>query len=710
MPLAAAESPRAMDLTQFYDVFFAEAAENLSRMEQLLVDLDTDAPDDETLHAIFRCAHSIKGGAATFGFSDVTALTHVMETLLDRLRRHELPVERAMVDVLLAAGDELTAMLDRRQDGETALVDDSDLIDRLTRFAQGGGTCEAPAPAPAVPPQACRAVQAAAATPPARELQMLAGPLATPSIADDLIELFSEVGGAGDLTRADPLPGQDAKTVRFRLATSSTDAEVMDLCGFHVGREQIQLSPWPCREDFGLFEPQVRMPAAASAPVEPSVAPVAPVPAADRPGSQKDVSRDAPKEGSTEGAKEGGKEGARSSRRSSAVAAAEATIRVGVGKVDQLINLMGELVITQAMLSQRAAVLDRAVQQELMAGLADLERTTRDLQDSVMSIRMIPMAEVFNRFPRMLRDLAGRLGKKIEFVTAGEATELDKGLIEKITDPLTHLVRNAVDHGIELPAERLAAGKPAHGTLRLSAQHEGGSILIQVRDDGRGLDRERILAKARSSGLPLPERMTDGEVWQLIFAPGFSTAEVVTDISGRGVGMDVVKRNILALGGTVDLESTAGAGTCVSVRLPLTLAIMDGMSVAIGDELFILPLATVVESFQTPAASLRSLAGEGRVIKVREDYLPVVVLRDVFGVTPHEPEDAPHMLVIVEAEGRRVALQVERLVGQQQVVVKNLESNYRKVPNVSGATIMGDGRVALILDVAALSRAGARAS
>ena len=234
-----------------------------------------------------------------------------------------------------------------------------------------------------------------------------------------------------------------------------------------------------------------------------------------------------------------------------------------------------------------------------------------------------------------------------------------------------------MDHGIELPAERLAAGKPAHGTLRLSAQHEGGSILIQVRDDGRGLDRERILAKARSSGLPLPERMTDGEVWQLIFAPGFSTAEVVTDISGRGVGMDVVKRNILSLGGTVDLESTAGAGTCVSVRLPLTLAIMDGMSVAIGDELFILPLATVVESFQTPAASLRSLAGEGRVIKVREDYLPVVVLRDVFGVTPHEPEDAPHMLVIVEAEGRRVALQVERLVGQQQVVVKNLESNYR---------------------------------
>jgi two-component system chemotaxis sensor kinase CheA len=390
-----------------------------------------------------------------------------------------------------------------------------------------------------------------------------------------------------------------------------------------------------------------------------------------------------------------------------ATTGADTTIRVAVDKVDQLINLMGELVITQAMLAQRASALDGNAHQQLVSGLADLERTTRDLQDSVMSIRMIPMADVFNRFPRMLRDLAQRLEKQVEFHTVGEATELDKSMIEKITDPLTHLVRNSVDHGIELPAQRLAAGKPAHGTLTLSAQHAGGCILIQVRDDGRGLDRERILAKARGNGMVLPENITDSEVWQLIFAPGFSTAEIVTEVSGRGVGMDVVKRNILALGGTVDLDSAPGLGTCVSVRLPLTLAILDGMSVSVEDELYVLPLAGVMESFQAPAASIKTLAGGGRVVKVREDYLPIVALDKTFSVQRLNDQPDQLMLVIVESEGRQVALQVDRLVGQQQVVVKNLEGNFRRVPNVSGATIMGDGRVALILDIGALVR-GAR--
>jgi two-component system chemotaxis sensor kinase CheA len=690
-------SAGGFDLTQFYQVFFEEAGENLASMEQLLLGLDVAAPEDETLHAIFRCAHSIKGGAATFGFEDLAALTHTMETLLDKLRRHEMNPSAAMVDTLLQAGDALQDMLQRRQDGDTTPVDVSGIAAQLGGFVNG----ESIAPPVAAPASAPVAAAPAPVVPPApqatglRDLEILAGPLGHPSVADDLLTLFSEVTGAGDLVRAEALPGQAEGCVRFRLSTQTPDADLLDLCGFHVPREHIRIAPWPAdNPGYGLFD-ETPLVAAAAAVIAAAAAPAAtpaatPVPAA------------------ITAAKPAGAPAAAAAKPPKrAATGADTTIRVAVDKVDQLINLMGELVITQAMLAQRASGLDNHAHQQLVAGLADLERTTRDLQDSVMSIRMIPMADVFNRFPRMLRDLAQRLEKQVEFHTVGEATELDKSMIEKITDPLTHLVRNSVDHGIEQPAQRLAAGKPAHGTLTLSAQHAGGCILIQVRDDGRGLDRDRILAKARGNGMVLPENITDAEVWQLIFAPGFSTAEIVTEVSGRGVGMDVVKRNILALGGTVDLDSAPGLGTCVSVRLPLTLAILDGMSVSVEEELYVLPLAGVMESFQAPAASIKTLAGGGRVVKVREDYLPIVALDKTFSVQRLNDQPDQLMLVIVESEGRQVALQVDRLVGQQQVVVKNLEANYRRVPNVSGATIMGDGRVALILDIGALVR-GAR--
>ena len=383
----------------------------------------------------------------------------------------------------------------------------------------------------------------------------------------------------------------------------------------------------------------------------------------------------------------------------------EATsIRVAVGKVDQLVNLVGELVITQAMLAQHSSTLDAASSQQLLAGLADLERNTRDLQESVMSIRMIPVASVFSRFPRLVRDLAARLGKDIELLTHGEATELDKGLIEKITDPLTHLLRNSVDHGIEMPEQRLAAGKPEQGCVSLSAAHQGGSIVIEVRDDGRGLSREKILAKARELDMAVSEDMADQQVWQLVFEPGFSTAELVTDVSGRGVGMDVVKRNIMALGGTVEIDSVTGVGTRVLVRLPLTLAIMDGMSVAVGGEVYILPLSAVIESFQLRTHEVHTVANGAQLVKVREEYLPVVALEKVFDVRRKYASSERDIMVVIESDGMRAALLVEELVGQQQVVVKNLESNYRKVPNVSGATILGDGSVALILDTAALAR------
>jgi len=380
------------------------------------------------------------------------------------------------------------------------------------------------------------------------------------------------------------------------------------------------------------------------------------------------------------------------------------SIRVDVKKVDQLINLVGELVITQAMLAQNSQGLDPAVYQQLLAGLADLDRNTRDLQESVMSIRMIPMSTVFSRFPRMLRDLAGKMGKKIDLITLGEATELDKGLVEKITDPLTHLVRNSVDHGIELPEDRLAAGKSDHGTLTLAASHQGGSIVIEVRDDGRGMNREKILSKARERGMDVSDALPDSEVWQLIFAPGFSTADVVTDVSGRGVGMDVVKRNITSLGGTVEIESNAGQGMKVAVRLPLTLAIMDGMSVGVGEEVYILPLSSVVESFQVNADDVSTVANGTQLVKVRDEYMPVIALERTFKVPRADESQTSNIMVVVEAEGGRVALLVDELLGQHQVVVKNLESNYRKVPNVSGATILGDGSVALILDTGALVR------
>jgi two-component system, chemotaxis family, sensor kinase CheA len=361
-------------------------------------------------------------------------------------------------------------------------------------------------------------------------------------------------------------------------------------------------------------------------------------------------------------------------------------------------------VITQAMIEQRAGALDPVLHEKLLSGISQLTRNTRDLQESVMSIRMMPMDFVFSRFPRMVRDLATKLGKKVDFVTSGAATELDKGLIERIVDPLTHLVRNSIDHGIEMPDVRKAAGKSETGRLFLSASHQGGSIIIEVSDDGGGLNRDKILAKARQNGLPLTDNMSDADVWQLIFAPGFSTAEQVTDVSGRGVGMDVVKRNITAMGGTVDIRSAKGFGTTISISLPLTLAILDGMLIQTGEEVYILPLGFVLESLQPAPEDVKEISGKGRVIKVRGEYLPLVPLYQIFDIEPRFTDPTKGILVIVETEGKKACLFVDELVGQQQVVVKNLESNYRKVTGISGATILGDGGVSLILDVTALVR------
>jgi two-component system chemotaxis sensor kinase CheA len=385
-----------------------------------------------------------------------------------------------------------------------------------------------------------------------------------------------------------------------------------------------------------------------------------------------------------------------------AAAAAETSIRVSVEKVDQMINLVGELVITQSMLAEIASHLDPVLHENLISGLALLERNTRELQESVMSVRMMPINFVFSRFPRLVRDLAGKLDKKVQLKMVGEGTELDKGLIEKISDPLTHLVRNSLDHGIEMPDERIAKGKDPQGTITLRAAHQGGNIVIQVVDDGAGLNRERILAKAHEKGIPVGDNMSDADVWQMIFAPGFSTAAVITDVSGRGVGMDVVKRNIEGLGGRVEIASKSGEGSTITIRLPLTLAILDGLSIAVGDQIYIVPLSFIIESLQPKAEDIKEISGQGQVIHVRGEYLPLIALHKVFGITPRVANPAEGILVLLEAEGKKVALFVDDLVGQHQVVIKSLETNYRKVVGVSGATIMGDGRVAMIMDVGAL--------
>jgi two-component system chemotaxis sensor kinase CheA len=384
-------------------------------------------------------------------------------------------------------------------------------------------------------------------------------------------------------------------------------------------------------------------------------------------------------------------------------ATGDSSIRVSIEKVDQLINLVGELVITQAMLLQAAIQMQEAVPERLSNGLAQLERNTRDLQESVMSIRMMPISFVFSRFPRVVRDLSGKLGKQVELKTSGETTELDKGLIERIADPLTHLIRNSLDHGIELPEKRVAAGKSPVGTIILKAYHQGGNIVIEVGDDGAGLPRHKILAKARERGLPVSDQMTDQEVFNLIFEAGFSTADQVTDVSGRGVGMDVVRRNIQSMGGRVEIESMLGVGTRMTVRLPLTLAILDGMSIAVGNQTYILPLSYVMESFQPQAGDIKTLSNRARVIQVRGEYLPVVVLHELFNLKPTSSDFTQGIMVVIDADGIKAALYVDALVGQHQVVIKSLEANYRRVQGISGATIMGDGHVALILDVSAIA-------
>ncbi|RJY00373.1 chemotaxis protein CheA [Escherichia coli] len=639
----------SMDISDFYQTFFDEADELLADMEQHLLVLQPEAPDAEQLNAIFRAAHSIKGGAGTFGFSVLQETTHLMENLLDEARRGEMQLNTDIINLFLETKDIMQEQLDAYKQSQEPDAASFDYICQALRQLALEAKGETPF--------AVTRLSVVAKSEPQDEQSRSQSPrriILSRLKAGEVDLLEEELGHLTTLT--DVVKGADSLSAILPGDIAEDDITAV-LC-FVIEADQI------------TFETVEVSPKISTPPVLKLAAEQAPTGRVER------------------------EKTTRSNESTS--------IRVAVEKVDQLINLVGELVITQSMLAQRSSELDPVNHGDLITSMGQLQRNARDLQESVMSIRMMPMEYVFSRYPRLVRDLAGKLGKQVELTLVGSSTELDKSLIERIIDPLTHLVRNSLDHGIELPEKRLAAGKNSVGNLILSAEHQGGNICIEVTDDGAGLNRERILAKAASQGLTVSENMSDDEVAMLIFAPGFSTAEQVTDVSGRGVGMDVVKRNIQEMGGHVEIQSKQGTGTTIRILLPLTLAILDGMSVRVADEVFILPLNAVMESLQPREADLHPLAGGERVLEVRGEYLPIVELWKVFNVAGAKTEATQGIVVILQSGGRRYALLVDQLIGQHQVVVKNLESNYRKVPGISAATILGDGSVALIVDVSAL--------
>jgi two-component system chemotaxis sensor kinase CheA len=747
-----------IDLTQFHDAFFEESFEALDSMEAALLKLDIGAPEPELINTIFRVAHSIKGGSATFGFSDIASFTHSLETLLDELRSGGMQVTLAISDLLLKSVDIMRAMLRSTQAKQPVDMQRvSDLqFDLELMIAQKNTT-----PAPTVMPASIAHLAAAAPAAPAAGAiagtsanipVTAAAPTAAPAPrweisfrpyrelfarGNDPLRMMRELAELGELTvhvDTGALPGfagldsqscylawklelagevqEDAIKQVFEWAEGDCDLELRSTGAQPVVDTNTAASmaattaSQPVRSDAatsaGSDSQAAQTASSADAGVadailsgktaaaeenrhEPAVpAGMAPVAAAPALSAVKDAKGDAPV----------------------AAIGDSSSIRVSVEKIDELMNTVGELVITQAMLSQLGAALEGPTAEKLRAGLTQLERNTRELQESVMRVRMLPISFVFSRFPRMVRDLAQRLGKQIDLKLTGEQTELDKTVLEKIGDPLVHLVRNSIDHGIELPDVRVAAGKPAAGTVQLDACHRGGNIAVEVSDDGGGLDKDRILAKARQRGLVgASDELTDEQIHDLIFLPGFSTAEKTTDLSGRGVGMDVVRRNVKELGGKIELRSERGKGSRFIITLPLTLAIVDGQSVAVGTETYIIPLISIVESMRLKETGISRLSGHDEVFSFRGDYLPVIRLHELFGVEPRARALHEGLVVIAEGDGRRVGLFVDDLLGQQQVVIKSLEANYGHVEGVSGATILGDGSVALILDVTGIIHA-----
>jgi two-component system chemotaxis sensor kinase CheA len=665
-----------LDLTQFHEIFFEESFEALDSMEAALLKLSAGEVDAELINTIFRVAHSIKGGAATFAFNEVAGFTHVLETLLDQLRAGKRQVRPDIVDVLLRSGDAMRSMLvatQRKEAIDTAAV--ATLRAELDRIMSEASTAAAPAgAATAAKSSAGNAAANASAPIPGWRIKFVPGPDLLRH-GNDPLRILRELATLGNLkVSADaggipPVNDLDPEVCRLRW-NLEVHGEI-DRSAVHAVFEWAETECELTIERIG-GEPAapakvVAIAAASNAAAVSAAAPVA-APAA---------------EASTRSANPDG-----------------GSIRVSIEKIDELLNSVGELVITQSVLSQLAAPLEGREAGELRSALAQLERHMRALQESVMRVRMLPISFVFNRFPRLVRDLGQRLGKKIELKVTGDTTELDKTVLEKIGDPLVHLVRNSIDHGIEMPDVRMAAGKTEHGTISLHAYHKGGNVIVEVSDDGGGLRKDKILAKALERGLVTSDaELSEERILNLIFAPGFSTADVVSDVSGRGVGMDVVRRNINELGGHIQISSTQGKGSTIRIRLPLTLAILDGQLARVGKEVYVVPIVSIVETIQVTRERVNSVGSGGEVFRLRDDYLPIVRLHALFDIEPDHTDLLDGLLMIVEADGKRVGLFVDELMSQQQVVIKSLETNFRQITGLAGATMLGDGRVALILDI-----------
>ncbi|MDC8829418.1 chemotaxis protein CheA [Alteromonas gilva] len=630
----------SVDMNQFHAVFFEESQEHLQTMEELLLNISTDSPDAEELNSIFRAAHSIKGGSGIFGFDALTGLTHVMETILDKARNHELALTTDIVDIMLATTDTLGDILQAYQN-EAEI--------NWSQIDEGKAALEAILADPAAKQDSISARDANETDDdgfgffddaPGQPVEASAS--GDPADDDDGFGFFDDAPGQPELT-PQAQQGHDEHNDGFGFFSEPKPAEPLD-----------------DKEAYGFFADEA--PAATPATTTTAKKPSAPQPAA--------------KPGKTDAG----------------------SIRVDTSKIDTVVNLVGEMVITQSILSMVGEEVEGDTGEKLSSAIDELSRNIREIQEAVMSMRMIPVSFVFNRFPRLVRDLAKTLDKKIDLVIEGGSTEVDKSMIEKLADPLTHLVRNSLDHGIEPLEKRLAAGKPETGTVVLRAEQRGGNILISIEDDGGGLNREKILEKAISNGMDIDPKMPDEAVWALIFAPGFSTADAVTDVSGRGVGMDVVRKNIESIQGSIDIVSNAGQGSTFTIKLPLTLAIIDGMCVSAGEETYIIPLLNIIESLQPGEEQIKTLAKD-TMLWSRDQYWPLISLCDQMHTSGTKKPITDSIIVLVEIGKKRYGIIVDQLLGKQQVVIKSLERHYKKVAGISGATIMGDGKVAMIIDV-----------
>jgi two-component system chemotaxis sensor kinase CheA len=679
----------SIDVSQFHQVFFEESFEGLEVMEMGLLGMQEGTPDVETINSIFRAAHSIKGGAGTFGFMHVSDFTHGLETLLDMMRNGERDVTRESIDVMLQSVDVLREMLTAvQQDSD---VDDArvkDIADQIQALMQEDGEA-ASASTDTVEEEQAESGGGWKITfkPHEHLLQTGNEPIRMIREVAELGDISVELDSSAtpDFTDYEPescyfswvitLTGEGITANQineiFEWVEDDCDFELEEIAVAASTSTQTATSEEMPAEDLVAAEPEpnVKTEPTATPQVEAQDKPAAP------PSQAKKPAADAP----------------------------ASSIRVGTDKVDSLINLVGELVITQSMLSQMGENFEPSLLPKLVDGLEQLERNTRELQEGIMRIRMLPISFAFNRFPRLVHDLSGKMGKKVELKLSGEQTELDKTVMEKIGDPLVHLVRNSLDHGLEMPEARVEAGKPETGILHLNAYHQSGNIVIEINDDGAGLNEDKILKKSIERGLVQEgENLSPEKIHELIFLPGFSTADVISDVSGRGVGMDVVRRNIHSLGGSVEVRSQKGKGSTFTIRLPLTLAIMDGQAIQVAGQKFILPLISIVESVEVKPGTVKRVNGKGELYTLRDEYIPIIRLYDVFNLEPEIEQLEEGLLVIVEFEDKKVGLFVDELLAQQQVVIKSLETNYRKVMGVAGATILGDGTVALILDIAGL--------